>query len=140
MTPLDRKSGAIFLALLLAGLAYVNGWLPGAPSPIAPGVPVTFAGSFALILDESGERTEALADATANPDIRGKLNALVGDGNWRYWDADAYTEHAPKELAELLTIGAPAAPCLVVARKRRAAIYQGITEEGALADVLGGLQ
>jgi len=137
--PLERKSGLIFLGLLLCAVAYVNGWLPSAPVAPVPGVPVSFAGSYALILDESGERTEALADATANPKNRARLDSLVGQGHWRYWDADAITGNAPSQLAELLKIGKPAAPCLVIARNNRAAIHRNIEADGALAEILEGL-
>jgi hypothetical protein len=100
-----------------------------APDVVAPpatpdGIPVSFDGCYAIIVEETGERPLWLRDLVASPDVRGYLNAHCAGGSkgWRQWDGDGFhLENAPPVLRELMQIPRPALPCLVIANHRKAA-------------------
>jgi len=91
----------------------------GSPDSQSPPVPpdqtaVTFAGNFVLFVDESGSRLIETADAIGSAEGRASLAKHTED--WAFWDDDTPTNNARAELSELLALGKPKAPCVVLAK------------------------
>lgn len=122
-SPTRQLAGTICIAVGLLLLAKATGLvdlnLPALPD--SDSVAVSFEAPHVLAIHEKMAPHDAIADLWHQEGFATYLRSIAKSSNW---DDDTDASEAHGELAELLAIGRPHSPCVVLAANRRAKIIK----------------